>query len=73
MDAELLGRIRCPALLLYGEASDILDRAELLAAEIPGAELRILDGCSHSVLMEAPEEIGEQLHEWLGSLPVTSA
>ena len=46
MDAELLGRIRCPALLLYGEASDILDRAELLAAEIPGAELRILDGCS---------------------------
>jgi pimeloyl-ACP methyl ester carboxylesterase len=73
MDAELLGRIRCPALLLYGEASDILDRAELLAAEIPGAELRIVDGCSHSVLMEAPEEIGEQLHEWLGSLPLASA
>jgi pimeloyl-ACP methyl ester carboxylesterase len=73
MDAEMLGRIQCPTLLLYGEASDILDRAETLAASIPGAELRILEGCSHSVLMEAPEEIGEHLHDWLGSLSVASA
>ena len=73
MTAERLATITCPTLCLYGDSSDILDRAELLAAAIPGAELRILEGCTHSVLMEAPDEIETHLRGWLPSTIVDAA
>lgn len=66
-DADLAG-ITCPVLCLYGEATDIMDRAELLVAAIPGAELDILEGCTHSVLMEAPDELEMRLRGWLDRL-----
>jgi len=62
---EELAAISCPTLCLYGEYSDIIDRAEWLAGVIPDAELRVLEGCSHSVLMEAPDELEEHVHLWL--------
>ena len=55
-DAEL-ARIRAPALLLYGEASDLAPEARRLAATLPAAELHWLPGCTHSVLWEATEEL----------------
>jgi pimeloyl-ACP methyl ester carboxylesterase len=68
MTDDDLARIACPVLCLYGEATDIMDRAELLAGAIPGAELDILDGCTHSVLMEAPDELEVRLRAWLDRL-----
>lgn len=62
--ADLEG-LRCPTLLLYGENSDILDRAFVLEDSIPGSVLRIVDGCSHALLMENPQEVGRQVDEWL--------
>jgi pimeloyl-ACP methyl ester carboxylesterase len=65
--------IRCPTLCLYGEFSDIIDRAHFLADAVPGAELRVLEGCSHSILMEAPDELEEHIVGWLEDLAATGA
>jgi pimeloyl-ACP methyl ester carboxylesterase len=67
-----LARIGCPTLCVYGQFSDIIDRAQLITGSVPGAELRILEGCSHSILMEAPDEIEEHLVSWLTELQPVS-
>jgi pimeloyl-ACP methyl ester carboxylesterase len=68
-----LASIQCPTLCLYGEFSDIIDRAHLIADSVPGAELRILEGCSHSILMEAPDELEEHVVAWLEELTAAGA
>jgi pimeloyl-ACP methyl ester carboxylesterase len=60
-----LAALACPTLLLYGESSDILDRARGLAAAIPRSELHVIEGCSHALLMEAPAEVEARLVPWL--------
>jgi pimeloyl-ACP methyl ester carboxylesterase len=60
-----LTALRCPTLLLYGENSDILDRAFVLEDSIPGSVLVVVDGCSHALLMENPHEVERQVHAWL--------
>jgi pimeloyl-ACP methyl ester carboxylesterase len=62
---ERLATLDCPTLLLYGENSDILDRSFVLEDSIPGAVLSIVDGCSHALLMENPQEVLRQVTEWL--------
>jgi pimeloyl-ACP methyl ester carboxylesterase len=62
---EALARIRCPVLALYGERSDVRARGEALAAALPACTLRILPGCTHSVLWEATAEVRRQIVEWL--------
>ena len=62
---EALAAVHCPSLLLYGDCSDILDRAFALEACLPGTELRIVPGCSHALLMEAPEEVERHVVPWL--------
>jgi pimeloyl-ACP methyl ester carboxylesterase len=62
---EALSGVSCPSLLLYGDCSDILDRAFVLEGCLPGTELRIVDGCSHALLMEAPEEVERHVVPWL--------
>jgi pimeloyl-ACP methyl ester carboxylesterase len=60
-----LRAVGCPSLLLYGEASDILDRALVLAEALPRSDLRIIEDCSHSLLMEAPDVVADHLAPWL--------
>ena len=60
-----LTTLSCPTLLLYGENSDILDRAFVLEDSIPGSVLSVVDGCSHALLMENPHEVGHQVQGWL--------
>ncbi len=60
-----LTAVSCPTLLLYGENSDILDRAFVLEDAIPGSVLVVVDGCSHALLMENPHEVERHLHTWL--------
>jgi pimeloyl-ACP methyl ester carboxylesterase len=62
---ERLSTISCPTLLLYGEHSDVLDRAFVLEESIPDSVLSVFDGCSHALLMENPKEVGRYVDEWL--------
>jgi pimeloyl-ACP methyl ester carboxylesterase len=63
----VLGRIRTPTLLLYGDA----DRrapppvARDLHARVPAAELTMLEGAGHLVHVEAPERFRAAVHRFL--------
>jgi pimeloyl-ACP methyl ester carboxylesterase len=57
--------VTCPTLLLYGESSDILDRAFVLEDSIPGAVLDVIPDCSHALLMENPSDVERRVQAWL--------
>ncbi len=63
-DAELAS-VSCPVLAIYGEDSDIRDKGERLVRTLPQCELRILPGCSHSVIWEATDTLRDAVTEWL--------
>lgn len=65
MTDDDLRAIDCRVLGIYGEESDALDRGRHLAATLPDCELRVLPGCSHSVLWEATTDVRDQLVDWL--------
>jgi pimeloyl-ACP methyl ester carboxylesterase len=65
VEPEDLATLQCPTLLVYGDNSEILDVAFLLEDSIPHSELRIVDDCSHHVMVEAPDEVARHLSEWL--------
>jgi pimeloyl-ACP methyl ester carboxylesterase len=54
-----LGEISCPTLLVHGGADTFVpvDRARMAAERIPGARLRIVEGCGHWVPRERPQEL----------------
>lgn len=62
---EALRGLDRPVLALYGERSDIRDRGEALARALPRCELRILPGCSHSVIWEATPLVREAIVQWV--------
>src|SRR5262249_47545693 len=48
-----LRRVACPILALYGSDSDLRGDADRLAKVAPRCDLRVFEGCTHSVLWEA--------------------
>jgi pimeloyl-ACP methyl ester carboxylesterase len=59
---EALGRITCPALVVRGAASDVLDpdTAERMAEEVlPNARLAVVPRAGHSVMIDNPEGFSE--------------
>jgi pimeloyl-ACP methyl ester carboxylesterase len=60
-----LEAIGCPTLAIYGEGSDIIDRAYDLEKHVPRCELHVVPGCSHSVLFEATPFVREQALAWV--------
>lgn len=62
---EEIAGLTCPTLAVYGEASDIRERGELLAETLPSCELRIIPGCSHSVLWEATDIVRSAIVDWV--------
>lgn len=58
--ADRLTEIRCPALIMTGEEDQgsTPRMARLMADRIAGAECHILPRLRHSVLLEAPDEVG---------------
>jgi pimeloyl-ACP methyl ester carboxylesterase len=60
-----LARLTVPALLVFGDNSEILDVAFLLDDTIPDTELCIVKDCSHQVMVEAPDVVQRHLEAWL--------
>ena len=73
-----LGAIRCPTLVMVGEADALTPLAEAreMADAIPGARLVQLPECGHMLTLEAPQRVSDTLLVWLNGLdaqPVTPA
>jgi pimeloyl-ACP methyl ester carboxylesterase len=62
---EPLATITCPVLAIYGEESDVIERAHELDVALPDFTLDILPGCDHSILMEVPSHLQAVLAWWL--------
>jgi pimeloyl-ACP methyl ester carboxylesterase len=60
-----LAAVSCSIVALYGEHSDLRESAERLLVGRPGCTVRILPGCTHSVLWEATGEVRRQIVEWV--------
>ena len=73
MTVEELASIRCPVLALYGEQSDMLEEAALIDSAVPRCKLHLLEGCTHSVLMEAPDEVEDEIRAWLAAVASAEA
>ncbi len=64
----MLKDIRCPTLVLVGDADQLTppQRAQEIAAAVPGAELVIVPECGHLSTLERPELVTRALRSWLG-------
>ena len=64
----MLKDIRCPTLVLVGDADQLTppERAQEIAAAVPGAELVIVPECGHLSTLERPELVTRALRSWLG-------
>ena len=64
---ELLGSIRCPALVLVGDADELTppERAAEIASGIPGARLVTNPDSGHVSTLVQPDEVTRALQEWL--------
>jgi pimeloyl-ACP methyl ester carboxylesterase len=62
-----LSSIECPALVLCGREDGItpVEAHEELAGNIPGAKLRVVEGCGHLSTLECPGEVNGALRGWL--------
>lgn len=69
---SLLPTIRCPTLVLVGRLDcwSPPEQHEVLAAAIPGAMLRVIEGAGHMAPVERPAEFSHAIAEWL-ALPAT--
>jgi len=63
----LLARIRCPTLVLVGEedTATVPERAQELAAGIPGARLVRIPRAGHMSPLDAPEAVTAELRAFL--------
>lgn len=66
-----VNKIRVPTLLITGGADRMTppNRAEYLREQIEGAQLHILDGAGHMVIIERPDAVAELLSEFLDRIP----
>lgn len=68
----LLGKIRCPTLVLCGQ-DDLWSppqRHEEIRDRIPGATLAVVPYCGHMSTMERPAAVSEALRGWLEQVAV---
>ena len=63
----MLKDIRCPTLVLVGEADELTppDRAVEIANGIAGARIVTVPDCGHLSPIERPEAVTHALLEWL--------
>jgi pimeloyl-ACP methyl ester carboxylesterase len=65
LSAADLEQIDAPVLALYGERSDLRARSEKLLERVPRCTVRILPGCTHSILWEATDTVREAVVDFL--------
>jgi pimeloyl-ACP methyl ester carboxylesterase len=55
---ERFGQVGCPVLIAWGAEDRVLSPAggPRMAEAIPGSELRVLDGCGHTPMLDRPAE-----------------
>ena len=65
--AAVLRALRCPLLIMGGEADAIRPPAaqRAMAALAPSARLRILGGCGHMITLERPGDVAQEMAAWL--------
>ena len=63
-----LGAIRCPTLVLVGDADELTppELAKEICAGISGARLVVVPDCGHLSTIERPDAVNAALVEWLG-------
>lgn len=68
---ESLATIQTPTLVICGDQDQLtpLRYAQFLRDRIPGAELSIIPGAGHMVMLEHPQTVAEALHQFLSSIP----
>lgn len=66
-----VSKIRVPTLLITGSVDRMTppNRAEYLQSQIEGAQLEIVDGAGHMVIVEQPDEVVELLSDFLDRIP----
>lgn len=67
-DDAQIASIACPVLAVYGADSDIRADGERLARTIPGCDLRLYPGCTHSVIWEATASLRRDVLDWIKAL-----
>jgi pimeloyl-ACP methyl ester carboxylesterase len=67
---EDVKRIRVPTLLICGSADRMTptNRSEYLQDQIEGAELHIIEGAGHMVMIERPDEVASLLADFLNQI-----
>ncbi len=62
-----LKQIRCPTLVLVGDADALVSReaAEEMAEAIAGARLVVVPDCGHLSTLEQPEAVTQALMDWM--------
>jgi pimeloyl-ACP methyl ester carboxylesterase len=71
---QALGYIQVPTLVIGGTADALTPPkyAEFLASHIPRAELHLLEGAGHMLIMERPAEVAAVIEAFLAKLPSPS-
>jgi pimeloyl-ACP methyl ester carboxylesterase len=64
---DALQTIACPTLAIYGSDSDSRHRGVRLAAMLKDCEFHLLEGCTHSVLWEATDDLCRLATQWLSA------
>jgi pimeloyl-ACP methyl ester carboxylesterase len=66
---ERLAEVRAPTLVVHGTEDQMLpvQNARVIASQIPGARLEILDGAGHLYFWEQPERSAELVREHAGA------
>lgn len=66
-----LPEIRCPTLVIAGEADQLKPPrySRRIAARIGNAQLQLIPGAGHAVILEQPEAVNRALLDFLQSLP----
>ena len=69
LGAADLSRLRCPVLALYGASSDLRAEAGRLSEALPSCDLRIYEGCTHSILWEATARVRDDVLTFVSTHP----
>jgi pimeloyl-ACP methyl ester carboxylesterase len=69
-----LGSIRVPTLVITGADDTVIPPAEsdLLAKNIPGAQLKVIPNAGHLVAFEQPKAFNDALRQWLERAAATA-